>query len=258
MKLTEVGDNKAPQFKGKANSIEELLDSIKDGRFTLDGRHLVVENNFDLSDLQLVSLVGCPRVVKGSFWCEKNELQTLEGGPTEVDLDYICSINALVSLRGAPSLINGNFSCYNNMLPSLNGGPTQVNGVYNCSGNQLTTLTGCARVIKHDLIADNNFKLVSLKGGPNFVGRNIIIRNSKLTSLKNVQLHLPEVHGELYLGEAFLTGPVLGLLLVKGLQEVFIGDGKLQTILNKYLPGGDLLACALELAEAGYEEQAKL
>jgi len=61
MKLTEVSGNKAPQFKGEAHSVNELLASIENGRFTLDGRKLVVHGILQLDSLGLTSLVGCPQ-----------------------------------------------------------------------------------------------------------------------------------------------------------------------------------------------------
>jgi hypothetical protein len=51
---------------------------------------------------------------------------------------------------------------------------------------------------------------------------------------------------------------MLGLLRVRGLKGVALNDLKLRNILRKYLNGGNLLTCALELIDAGYEEQAKL
>ena len=51
---------------------------------------------------------------------------------------------------------------------------------------------------------------------------------------------------------------VLGLLKIKGLQEVRLDDIQLTKIINKYLPLGDLLDCQEELIEAGYEEFAQL
>jgi hypothetical protein len=51
---------------------------------------------------------------------------------------------------------------------------------------------------------------------------------------------------------------MLGLLLVQGLKDIALDDAKLETILRKYLNGGNLLACAMELVNAGYEAEAKL
>jgi hypothetical protein len=133
-----------------------------------------------------------------------------------------------------------------------------VGGLYNCSNNLLTSLTGCAKTVKTMLIAINNRELTSLEGGPSFVGDGVRLQGcTGLTTIRNIHLHLPEVHGSLYLDRPLKC--LLGLLLIRGLQQVVIpGHKKLEAILNKYLPGGDLITCALELTEAGYEEQAKL
>jgi hypothetical protein len=256
MKLGRASLNE-PVFKGKARSVEELIASIKDGRFTLDGSHLVVKGNFSLNNNQLTSLIGCPQVIKGNFSCWHNLLKTLEGGPREVDGNYNCSYNRLVSLNGAPRHIKGDFWCDDNPLASLEGGPELVDGSYDCSRTELTSLVGCARIVKGNLYAGNKY-LTSLEGCPRFVGKKAFFQFCKnLTSIKNIESYLPEARG-IFLQGTPISGPLLGLLRVKGLGRVELGDHKLMSILNKYLPDGNLLACAMELVEAGYEEQARL
>jgi len=66
------------------------------------------------------------------------------------------------------------------------------------------------------------------------------------------------VHGSFDFINTKVKEHMLGLLLVRGLQDIIFKDTKLRAILRKYLNGGDLFACALELVEAGYEKQAKL
>jgi hypothetical protein len=101
--------------------------------------------------------------------------------------------------------------------------------------------------------------LVSLEGGPSFVGGDVHLSHCpKLTSLQNIHLHFPEVHGSFVLVNTNVREHMLGLLLVRGLRDITINNSKLSFILGKYLNGGNILACALELIEAGYEEQAKL
>jgi hypothetical protein len=257
MKLTEAKPNK-PVFKGKARSVDELIASIKDGSFTLDGRHLIIEDNLELEGFKLTSLMGCPRMIKGSFNCENNALMTLVGGPIKVGKDYHCGRNQLVTLEGAPRHIKGNFMCDYNELPSLEGGPIEVAGNYGCSFNRLTSLTGCAQTIGKNLIAGNNKYLTSLEGGPRSVDGGVFLEFCKnLTSLQNVHLHLPEAR-TIFLSKDPITGPLLGLLRIKGLRWVELDDHRLMSILSRYLPEGNLLACAMELVKAGYEEQARL
>jgi hypothetical protein len=256
MKLTEAKPNK-PVFKSKASSVEELIASIKDGRFTLDGSHLVVKDNFLLINKELTSLIGCPQVIKGSFSCRHNLLKTLEDGPREVAGNYDCSHNELVSLNGAPRHIKGEFWCDDNPLPSLKGGPELVDGSYDCSRTKLTSLEGCARIVKGNLYAGNKY-LASLEGCPRFLGKKAYFQFCKnLTSIKNIESHLPQARGILLQGTP-ISGPLLGLLRVKGLRQVVLDDNKLMRILNRHLPEGNILACAMELIEAGYEEHAKL
>jgi hypothetical protein len=258
MKLTEI-DDKAPQFKGEANSIEELLASIKGGRFTLDGRNLIVDGDLLLMNRQLISLAGCPQVVKGHFLCQHNLLKTLEGGPIEVGRDYNCGYNALISLKGAPKHIKDDFWCNDNQLSSLEGGPIKVDGYYGCSRNMLKSLIGCARIINGCLLAHNNKHLTSLEGGPNYVGQNAYFTGCEKLSLQNIHVYLPEVHSVFYFDTLSSCAGLLGLLRVKGLLRVSgLHDNKLQAILNRYLPEGDIFRCALELVEAGYKECATI
>jgi hypothetical protein len=258
MKQTEVNDE-APQFKGKANSIEELLASIRGGRFTLDGRDLIVDGDLLLMSRQLISLAGCPQVVRGHFLCQHNLLKTLEGGPIEVGRDYNCGYNTLVSLKGAPKHIKDDFWCNDNKLTTLEGGPTEVNGYYGCSRNILTSLIGCAKTINGCLLAHNNKQLTSLEGGPSYVGQDAYFTGCERLSLQNVHVHLPEVHSVFYFDKLASCAGLLGLLRVKGLRRVSgLHDRKLQTILNRYLPQGDLFRCALELIDAEYKECATI
>jgi hypothetical protein len=280
MRLTEVNSSKAPKFRGEARSVNELLASIEDGRFTLDGRKLVVHDDLSLEHAGLTSLLGCPQQVRGSFNCAHNKLETLEGAPQEAGGYFICSVNLLKTLKGAPPRVGGGFMCDNNQLETLEDGPVEVGRNYICNNNKLTSLKGmpriingdfwcfdnlltsfegCAQTIQGGLYCQKNELLVSLEGGPSFVGEDVYLSNcSKLTSLQNIHLHFPEVHGSFDLVNTNVSEHMLGLLLVRGLWSVVINDAKLSSILRKYLNGGNLLACALELAEAGYEKQAKL
>jgi hypothetical protein len=280
MKLTEVNSSKAPKFKGKARSVEELIASIENGRFMLDGRKLVVRDDLSLGRAGLTSLLGCPQRVQGSFSCAHNKLETLEGAPQEVGGHFLCYGNLLKTLKGAPPQVDGGFVCSDNQLETLEGGPVEVGNHYICSNNKLTSLKGmprtinsdfwcynnkltsfdgCAQTIRGNLYCQKNRLLVSLEGGPSFVGGNVHLSSCpKLTSLQNIHLHFPEVHGSFDLVNTNVREHMLGLLLVRGLRDISIDDTKLRSILRKYLNGGNLLACALELVEAGYEEQAKL
>jgi hypothetical protein len=289
------------QFRGEAGSVEELLASIKDGQFTLDGRKLVVRGNLSLATLGLTSLLGCPQRVEGDFNCMGNKLKTLGGAPQEVGGSFNCNYNGLKTLAGAPpkvgdsfncqsnqltmlsggpQRVGGNFNCSNNQLETLEDGPVEVGNSYDCSNNKLTSLKGlprtikgnlwcnsnmltslkyCAQTIGGSLYSHSNRMLTSFEGGPGFVGKNVRFDGCvKLTSLQNIHLYFLEVHGWFDFTNTDVKEHILGLLLVRGLQGVVLNDSKLEAILRKYLNRGDILACALELHEAGYEKQAKL
>jgi hypothetical protein len=52
-----------------------------------------------------MSLAGSPNEVKGSFWCQNNNLISLVGSPNEVGLEFDCSNNKLTSLEGLPKKV---------------------------------------------------------------------------------------------------------------------------------------------------------
>jgi hypothetical protein len=323
VKLTEVSSSKAPQFKGEARSIEKLLASIKNGRFTLDGRKLVVRGDLSLTGLGLTSLLGCPRYVSGEFDCSNNELKTLEGapqevgsfdcshnklfsleggpqkvkknfnccgnklktligapqkigrgfdctnnniqtlkgGPQEVGAYFICDFNKLETLEGGPIKVGAAYSCSNNKLISLKGAPHVVDGDFYCSKNQLTSLEGCPRIIGGSFHCEKNKLLTTLEGGPRYVGDDVDFHGcTNLISLQNVHLHFPKVDGKFYLDKTGHKASVLGLLLIQQLEGVALDNLEAAAILNKYIEtrNRDLLACAMELISAGYEDEAKL
>jgi hypothetical protein len=323
VKLTEVSSSKAPQFKGVARSIKELLASIRNGQFTLDGRKLVVRGNLSLRHFGLTSLLGCPKYVSGGFDCSDNQLKTLEGAPQEVG-DFNCSDNNLTSLEGVPQKVERHFVCSNNKLKNLFGAPQKVSGCFDCSnnnlktlkggpqevgtffacdynkletleggpikvghiyacndnklislkgaprvvkndfycdGNKLTSLEGCPQHISGDFYCEKNRLLTSLEGGPRYVGGDVYFEGcTNLISLQNIHLHFPKVRGNFYFEKTGRKTSVLGLLLIQQLKGVVFNDSKVAAILNKYIEtrNRDLLACALELINAGYEDEAKL
>jgi hypothetical protein len=262
MRLTEASNNTSKQFKGEANSIGELFASIEDGRFTLDGRKLVVRDTLSFAMWGLTSLIGSPQRVQGGFICTYNKLKTLEGAPQEVGGFFICANNQLETLEGGPVKVGSFYDCSSNKLITLKGLPQEIRGDLWCYNNQLTSLEGCARVIYGSLYAHNNKLLTSIEGGPSFVEGDVNLKDCpKLISLQNIHHYFKEVHGCFYLNGAIIKKHLLGLLLIRKLLCVALDDVKLEAILRKHLSlksHSDLLAQALELAEAGYEEQAKL
>jgi hypothetical protein len=137
--------------------------------------------------------------------------------------------------------------------------PTTINGDFWCENNLLTSLSGCARIIKGNFNCMHNKLLTSLENGPDYVGKDVILIGcTKLISLQIIHLHFPEVHGMFNFLNTGVKRHMLGLLRVRGLRDIAIGIAKLEAILRKYLKNGDIFACAVELTEAGYKEQAKL
>jgi len=230
MRLNEIiGKTKIP-------TVNELLASIKNGRFTKDGSKLKVDGNFSCNYSELTSLEGAPSSVGVTFSCANNELTSLKGAPSSVGGSFYCNNNMLTSLEGAPSSVGVTFSCANNELTSLKGAPSSVGVTFSCAENKLT----------------------SLEGAPSQIGGNFYCHRNKLTSISNIHKYIKEVRGYMNFEKNPIKSSVLGLVKIKGLTDVMFDNKKLEKIMNKYLPLGDIFDCQEELIEAGLEEFAEL
>ena len=67
-----------------------------------------VSGDFDCTNLNLTTLVGCPESVGGHFNCGNNKLTTLFGCPVSVGGDFSCYYNKLVNLEYCPVSVGGN------------------------------------------------------------------------------------------------------------------------------------------------------
>jgi hypothetical protein len=146
-------------------------------------KSLTVKGSFYCDNNQLTSLEGCPQTVEGHFYCYRNQLTSLEGGPQTVKGDFYCYKNQLTSLEGCPQTVEGDFYCDNNQLTSLEGCPQTVEGSFYCDNNQLTSLEGGPQTVKGGFSCNRN-QLTSLEGGPQTVKGGFSCNNNQLTSLE--------------------------------------------------------------------------
>lgn len=67
--------------------------------------------SFDIDDSGIISLVGCPKHIKGYFSCQMNNIKTLHGFPEVVSNDVYCMGNAVdfteQEIREVCTSING-------------------------------------------------------------------------------------------------------------------------------------------------------
>ena len=220
----------------RAEDVDDLLASIVDGKFTKDGSKLTVTGDFLCGNNQLKSLEGCPQTVGGDFVCYENKLKSLKGCPQTVGGYFWCNNNQLKSLEGCPQTVNDSFSCSTNKLKSLEGCPQKVGGNFWCLDNQLESLEGCPQIVGGDFNCSNN---------------------KQLTSLTRINFYVHEINGED--GADFRDCPIksniLGLLKIRGLKSVYFDDRKLEAIVNKHLPMGNIAECMDELLDAGYSKE---
>ena len=153
--------------------------------------------------------------------------------------DFDCSNREIITLKFAPKYVGGNFYCYNTNITSLEFAPQSVGHDFSCFGTKITTL----------------------EFAPQYVGRSFGCSDTKITSLKGIgKDYLKEVRGEIYLKECHhLKSSMLGIMLVKELQEIYFDNKEVQDIFNRHLKGDkDILDCQEELITNGLKEYAKL
>jgi hypothetical protein len=223
------------EFKKYFTIDSELEINPADGKITVHGScnvksmHLKTEflpvhfeevrGSFNISNLNLQGLQGCPRIVRGDFFAWANQLTSLKGGPLEVHGYYDASQNQLTTLDGCAEAIGG-FLVVNN--------------------NNLKNLKGCPARLSDDLEVQQN-PLVTLDGFPESVAGWVTLTYTPSLPLLRT---LSSLHVNILVPES------LGGQLVRK---------KLNTILNQYVGQGrrGMFACKKELVEAGFEGNAK-
>ena len=255
----------------RAESIDDLFDSIVNGKFTKDGSKLEVDTEFFLQQLNLTSLEGSPQKIEGDFICSGNsELTSLEGGPQEVDA-FHCNQNIkLTLLIGCPQIVGSYFNCSDNKeLTSIMGAPKHIYESFYCDHNpKLESLIGAPREVKGSF-GCNSTGITSLIGAPQIIDGSLICSgNKKLTSLSKINFYIHEINGNDYGEEIYgiipadfsgcpIKSNILGILKIRNLTSVKFDNSELTKIMNKYLPLGNISECMDELLDNNFEEFAK-
>ena len=131
--------------------------------------------------------------------------------------------------------VTGNFYCEEVDLYTLKGAPHTVGKVFSCS---------------------YNLNLRSLEYAPSNT-ESFHSYSTDIISLHNIHKTVKSISRK-FIGNHEISSSVLGLLLIKNLDEVDI-NYEVDHILNKYLADSrDIHACQEELIQAGFAEHAKL
>ncbi len=132
---------------------------------------------------------------------------------------------------------NWNYSRNELYTLGLENIPSRISGYFYCSVNKLT----------------------SLEGAPSSIGGDLDCFSNCLSSLHNIHKQIKHIGGYADFRKNPITSCVLGLLLIDGLEKVYLNTNGVEDIINKHLKGDrDVFACQEELIEAGYEEFAQL
>ena len=150
--------------------IIDWLDKMDIENYSLRDDLVDVEGDVDLFNRKLKVIPVQFGIVKGSFYCSRNNLKSLEGCPKTVGGNFNCSRNNLKSLKGSPEIVESGFYCWENNLKSLEGCPQTVGGSFNCHGNNLKSLEGCPRTVGGHFDCSHN-NLESLKHLPEIKGK---------------------------------------------------------------------------------------
>lgn len=148
------------------------------------------------------------------------------------------------------------FDCYGLGLTSLKGAPETWNDRFDCAENELTNLKYAPHTVKGSFKCHTN-KLTSLEGAPSSC-KNFSCQNNKLTSLHNIHKIFTSIDNNLHCKRNPITSHVLGVLKIKNLNNFTMDNKEVETIINKYLPEGNIIECQQELIEAGFEDYAQL
>jgi hypothetical protein len=125
-----------------------------------------VSGYFMCCDSCLLTLEGCPRVVGKYFDCSETYITSLIGGPESVGTNYFCYENSkLISLDGCPKHIGQHFDCSDTGITSLIGGPESVGGDFDCYNSNLTSLIGGPKSVGGSVDLKGG-RLVSFEGFP--------------------------------------------------------------------------------------------
>ena len=243
-----------------AKSIKDLFNSIVDGKFTKDGSKLITKHDFDLnkSDANLISLVGSPEATLEGFNCSySRNLKSLIGGPKKVGGNFECRDTGITSLKNAPLEVNGDFECSDNRgITSLKGAPAEIGGSFYCSNTGITSLIGSPKKVGRNFSCYGT-GITSLVGAPKEVGGYFHCTSTQLTSLEAINFYVHEINGSAIFLRCGIVSNILGLLKIKGLEEVEFDNKKLEAIMNKYLPLGNISECMDELLDNDFKEYAK-
>ena len=122
----------------------------------------------------------------------------------------------------------------------------------------LTSFEGAPKMVRYNANFSHNY-LTSFEHAPKRM-QSLFCANNEFTSLKDIHKHIRRIDGIFFCRDNPVKSHVLGLLLIEGLQHVYIDNTIVEEILNRHLGKGraGMLMAQEELIEAGLEEFAQL
>lgn len=171
----------------------------------------------------------------------------------EVTGDLWAIKSGLVTLKGFPLHVKGFCDVSQNALDSLAHSPLSIGGVFNIFSCGLTSLEGCTPKCR-GLNANDN-KLTNLKGIPQDLHLLALSKNSLLKDLSALgRVHIVRIDYSQDLGLLPLLVAARVVFTDHDPNSAAVGE-----ILENYAGQGrnGAIACAAELAKAGFKENAR-
>ena len=143
------------EYNNYDNEVAEICNFYEIQNWSIRDGLVDVDDDVELSSIDLTELPLKFGIVSGSFNCSYNDLTSLKGSPKKVGGDFSCSRNYLTSLIGGPTEVGDGFDCSQNNLTSLKGAPKEVNH-FDCSKNKLKSLEHSPEIINSNLFCSYN------------------------------------------------------------------------------------------------------
>ena len=99
----------------------------------LSGQDITIKS-INIAEMGIDDLTGSPEIVRGNFFCYKNNVTSLKNAPREIYGNTYFGRNMLTSLEGDLETVVGNFSISDNPLETFKGNLRKVTGILRVEG----------------------------------------------------------------------------------------------------------------------------
>ena len=182
----------------------------------------------------------------------------------DVDNDVELDGRILTKIPIKFNKVEGDFSCHSCKLITLENSPVSVGRDYNCGYNLITSYQHAPREVGNRFWGYENPKVTSLEFLPS-TAKVYDLEKIGVTSFHGIKGIIKHAESIIYSSKNNKPPThIMGLLLIKGLKEVDIGDRRLNQMIMKFITAAqkthrpDIPMFQEELIAAGYVDQAQM